>query len=284
MLMGLHYPFLAAALLAAAPEPGTAPEPSAATQPNPAADDTRELFDKAATQYETSQYKEAVTTYTEAYQLSRSIEDETLRAKVQAAIFFNLARAHSKAYVLDESRDHLLKAVDLLEKYLAQTADLADKADAEELLEQTQAELERLDELERERRSTEGLFDTPPPAAWPAGDQGETPRDRRGMRIGGFSLVGLGVAAGGLAIGGAALASQAEGQYVEGPTRAEREAALQRGSTANALVVAGSVSAGVFVTVGVALLIAGRKRSKTAPTPSAWLSPTSAGLSLGGSF
>lgn len=283
MLMGLHSPFLVAALLAVPPESGaTAPEgDAAAREPSSAAEDTRALFERAASQYETSQYKEAVTTYTEAFQLSRSIEDEALRAQVQAAIFFNLARAHSKAYVLDESKDHLLKAVDLLEKYLAQTADLADESDAEELLEQTKAELDRLEQREREQRSTEGLFGAPPPAVRP-GDN--TSQGKRGLRIGGSSLVGLGVAAGGLAVGGAALASQAEGEYAEGPSRAERDAASQRGSTANAMVLAGSVSAGVLVTVGVALLVAGRKRPKAAPTPSAWLSPSGAGVSIGGSF
>lgn len=278
MFLGLHLPLLATTLLVAAPEPSPAPEPDAdasAPDPNQAAEDTRALFDKAASQYETSQYKEAVTTYTEAYQLSHSIDDEDLRALVQAAIFFNLAQAHSKAYALDKSKDHLLKTVDLLEKYLAQTADLADKADAEQLLEQTRAELDRLEELERAERLAASSSEQ---------DQDETPKDKKGLRIGGFSLVGLGVVAGGLATGGAALARQAEGEYVEGPSRAERDAALQKGSTANGLVLAGSISAGVFMTVGVALLIAGRKRAETAPTPSAWLSPTGAGVSIRGSF
>ena len=282
MLMGLHLPFLATALLVAAPEPSPALEADADAsepKPKPAAENTRELFDKASTQYETSQYKESVATYTEAYQASRAIEDDGLRATVQAAIFFNLAQAHSKAYGLDESKDHLLKAVDLLEKYLAQTADLADKADAEALLEQAQAELDRLELLEQDEGATQGSL-----APSLEQDEGETPRDKRGLRIGGFSLVGLGVAAGGLAVGGAALARQAEGQYAEGPSRAERDAALQKGSTANGLVLAGSISAGVCMGVGVALLIAARKRSKSTPTPSAWLSPTGAGVSIGGSF
>ena len=266
MLMGLHSTILAVALLGAAPEP------------NAAADDTRALFDRASSQYETSQYKEAVETYTEAYQLSRQIEDEDLRALVQAAIFFNLAQAHSKAYALDQSKDHLLKTVDLLDKYLAQTADLADKADAEALLEQTKAELARLEQEEESEQAASEPVQPPAPLV------DAPPKDRRGMRAGGFALVGLGVAAGGLAIGGAALAERAEGNYVEGPTRDDRDSAQRQGTTANALVLTGAISAGVFVTVGVALLVAGRKRKATTPTPSAWLSPTSAGVAIGGSF
>jgi len=242
---------------------------------DPAADETRELFEKAATQYETSQYNGAVDTYTDAYQRSLAIADEELRGLVQAAIFFNLARAHVKAYALDKSAEHLLQAIDLLDKYLAQTADLADQRDAEQLLEQARAELARVEEQQRAaaQRDEERR----------AADQSATAGPSKpGLRIGGYTLLGLGVAAGAVGITGAVLASQARDEYIAGPTRDDRDQADDKGQVANTMIVAGSVSAGVLISVGLALVLVDRKRSRVSPT--AWLSPTSAGVAIGGRF
>jgi tetratricopeptide (TPR) repeat protein len=251
-------------LAALAPAAEPADDPAA----DPAAEQTRDLFDRAATQYETSQYNGAVETYTEAYRRSVAIADEELRGLVQAAILFNLARAHVKAYALDKSVEHLLQAIDLLDKYLAQTADLADQRDAEQLLEQAKAELAR---VEQQAAATE---------PGPREDQGR--RDDRKLRIAGYTLIGFGVAGGGAAIAGAVLAGQARTDYTAGPTRDDRDSAARSGQLSNALIVAGSVSAGVLIGVGVVLAVVGRKRPGVAPT--AWVTPTSAGLALGGSF
>ncbi len=255
--------------------------PAAAS--DPAADETSDLFDKAATQYETSQYNGAVDTYTEAYQRSLSIEDEVLRNQVQAAIFFNLARAHIKAYALDKSVEHLPQAIDLLDKYLAQTADLADQLDAEQLLEQARAELagveERDREAERERAAERDREDRRNAASEQSSATGP---NKPGLQISGYTLVGLGVSAGGIGIGGAVLAARARDEHIAGPTRDDRNQAEDEGRLANGMILAGSVSAGVLIGVGIALVLVDRKRSRVSPT--AWATPTSVGVAVGGRF
>ncbi|MEM7152062.1 MAG: hypothetical protein AAF799_04430 [Myxococcota bacterium] len=259
----------------------------AASEPGSAANETRELFDRAATQYQTSDYRGAVDSYTEAYRLSSSIEDSELRGSVQAAILYNLARAHSKAYRFDENPEHLRQQIDLLEKYLAQTADLADQQDARALLAEARKELEIVLATESpeepesdadEARSTEGIFLATTPS--PTDDE---PPKGRGMEIAGYVLLGLGVGSGGAAITGAVLSNRARDEHIAGPTLSDRNAAESKGSLGNGLIVGGSVAAGVLVTTGVALLIAGRKR-RNGPTPTAWVSPNGAGISMGGRF
>jgi tetratricopeptide (TPR) repeat protein len=243
--------------------------------PGEAADETRDLFDEAATLYETSDYRGAVDIYTRAYRLSSSIEDEALRGQVEAAILFNLARAHSKAYLLDSSAEHLLQQVDLLEKYLAQTADLADQLEAEQLLDEARAEIAYLETVEGEAG--------PPPPRVEAPRQDDSRPTGRPLERAGYTLLGLGVASGGAAITGAVLAAQARDEHIAGPTADARDAAENKGTTANLMIIAGSAAAGVLVTTGVALAIAGRKR-RSRVSPSAWATPTSGGLSVGGRF
>jgi hypothetical protein len=240
-----------------------------------AADETRNLFVQAATQYETSDYRGAVDTYTEAYQLSSSIADESLRGRVQAAILFNLARAHSKAYLLDASSEHLRQQVDLLEKYLAQTADLADQLDAEQLLDGARAELAFL-------ATVEGEAEEPPQSVEPP-IESDTKAIGRGLEGAGYTLLGLGVASGAAAVTGVFLAAEAQDEHMAGPTINDRNEAESKGSTANLLIIAGSAAAGVLVVTGISLVAVGRKRRKRI-SPMAWATPTSAGLNLGGRF
>ena len=248
--------------------------PAVGADADPVAQDTRELFDKAATEYETSDYNGAVDTYTEAYSRSFSIEDEALRGRVQAAILFNLARAHSKAYALDQSAEHLRQTVDLLGKYLEQTADLQDKQDAEQLLDEAEFELER---LERESQR-EGRNNPVPPLG-----QKDTSSKPGAMEITGFTFIGLGVVGGGVAIAGAVLSQQATKDHEAGPTLEDRNSAETQGKRANTLIVAGAVSAGLLIGAGAVLAAAGRKK-RTRVSPSAWLTPQGAGLSVHGSF
>lgn len=240
-----------------------------------AADETRNLLDQAATQYETSDYRGAVDTYTEAYRLSSSIEDESLRGRVQAAILFNLARAHSKAYLLDASSEHLRQQVDLLEKYLAQTVDLADQLGAEELLDEARAELAFL-------ATVEGEEEGPAQSLTPPVESDSKPIGP-GLEAAGYTLLGLGIVSGGAAVTGAVLAAEARDEHITGPTIEDRNEAESKGSTANLMIIAGSAAAGVLVATGIALVAAGRKRRKRF-SHAAWATPTSAGLTLGGRF
>ncbi|MEM9456978.1 MAG: hypothetical protein AAGF11_22560 [Myxococcota bacterium] len=264
----------------------------ALSEPDSAADKTSDLFDRAATQYQTSDYRGAVETYTNAYRLSSSIVDAELRGEVQAAILFNLARAHSKAYVLDGNAERLLQQVDLLEKYLAQTADLADQRDAEELLAEAKLELDRLAEQQaaaeqQAQPREEPLRAVPTPVIdpEPQGSGQDSRIDSRPNRleIAGYTMLGLGVASGAAAVSGAVLASQARSEHIEGPTRADRDAAESKGSVANVMIFAGAAAAGVLVTAGITLAVVGRKRRANV-RPLAWYAPNGGGLALRGRF
>jgi tetratricopeptide (TPR) repeat protein len=247
----------------------------APSPPDEAADQARSLFDEAAIRYQTSDYLAAVETYTEAYRLSFEIKDDELRGRVQAAILFNLARAHFKAYGLDEKPEHLRQVVDLLEKYLDQTADLADQLDAEELLESARGELSYLEAQQSEAQDA--------PVAPASTTSNEDVRPKKGLEAAGYTLLGLGVASGGAAITGVVLAESAREDFAVGPTLADRNRAASLGDTANLLIIAGSASAGALIVTGAILAATGRKRRLRAQ-PSAWLAPGSAGLSLGGQF
>ena len=264
----------------------------ASTSPDPAASDTRDLFERAAVQYDTSEYVGAVEIFTEAYRRSAQIQDPDLRARVQAAIFFNLARAHSKAYAIDRKPERLLQAVDLLEKYLAQTADLSNEEVAQQFLEETQAELARLEEEKQKRDEAAAAM-----AEKRANEKAEADRQRvqeaeassnyRSLIVGGSVLMGFGAVGGGVAVTGAILRSQAKKDYSKGPTLEDRNSASQRFDTANVLLVAGSVSAGVLVTTGLIMTLVGvKKRKAQGQLASAvpFMTAGGGGLLIGGEF
>ncbi|MCH2108290.1 MAG: hypothetical protein MK135_03105 [Polyangiaceae bacterium] len=259
----------------------------ASTSPDPAAADTRDLFERAAVQYDTSEYVGAVDIFTEAYRRSAQIQDPKLRARVQAAIFFNLARAHSKAYALDRKPEHLLQAVDLLEKYLAQTADLSNEEVARQFLEETQKELERL-EQEKAKREDAAAAKAEKTAAEREKTRlaEESAANYRGLIVGGSVLMGLGVAGGGVAVAGVFVGTKAKKDYDAGPTRDERLAADKRVNTANVMLITGSVSAGVLITTGLIMTLTGVKKKKKSQfaTAAPFFSPGGGGLVLSGEF
>lgn len=265
----------------------------ASTSPDPAAADARDLFERAEVQYDTSEYAGAVEIFTEAYRRSAQIQDPKLRARVQAAIFFNLARAHSKAYALDQKPERLLQAVELLEKYLAQTADLSNEEVARQFLEETRQELARLEEKkakleEAEVARAEKRAKAEAVEREKSQNAKESASNYRGLIVGGSVLMGVGVAGGGVAIAGAFLGTQAKQDYRDGPTLDDRETATGRGNTANVMLWAGSISAGVLVTTGLVMTLAGvkqkKKNKKQLATASPFFSPGGGGILVSGEF
>ncbi len=234
---------------------------------DPTATQVRDLFERAAVQYETAEYKEAVELFTEAYRLSPDIEDAELRGLVQADIFFNLARAHSKSYRFDKDPEHLLQAEDLLTKYLSQTADLAEKQDAEQFLKETQDELARLESL----------------AGQGSPSKTKDSSNGRGLIATGVSFISIGALGGGAAIAGAVLSAQARQSYIEGPTREDRDDAQKKGELGDQLILTGSITAGVLVTTGIILTVVGVKKKRRFQ-PTAWVLPTGVGLNFTGRF
>lgn len=245
-----------------------------------AAERAKALFEKAASEYETSSYNAAVKTFTEAYLESQGIEDEAFRIKVQSAIFYNLARAHIKAYGVDREESHLHQAIELLNKSLSQTKDPKDQEQAHQTIAQAQ---EILDGLAQSQAGADGGEPEPEPEPEP-GPVVDEPTVNKPMRIAGFALLGAGVVGGGLAGFGAAQAANAQKDYDAGPTAAIRDAAESKGDTANLLIISGSAAAGVFLAAGVTLVILSKKKGSSKTAAGLMLDANTAGLTWGGRF
>ena len=96
-------------------------------------------------------------------------------------------------------------------------------------------------------------------------------------------MISLGVLGGGAAIAGAVLASQATQEYADGPSREEREEARAKGDLGDQMILAGSITAGVFIASGIVFTaVGGAKRRRVRST--AWATPEGAGLTLMGRF
>ena len=276
--------------LRAAPEaqtgevaPSTA-APASAPQESPEA-----IFRRGQAKYETADYNGAIELWTEAYGLLPSTPEN---AAIKALLIYNLAQAHVKAFELDDDAIHLKQAQQLLTSFRASLEGLyEDEAEREQeqlVVDGKLAELEaRLAELEAESNSRP----VPPPAVdrkMPIPPDPAQQRRQRALIISGGTLTGLGVVGGVIAITGGVMASQANDlSDVAAFDLEAREAQFARGRTGNALLIAGSVAAGVLVPTGVALLavgLRGRARARRGLALLPRFGPEGAGLSLRGRF
>lgn len=276
---------LALAALAFTVQPELGPEPETPSgELDDAADEAQRLFSEADARYQTSDYRGAVEAFTRAYAVSQAIEDEPLRDRVQAAIMFNLGRAHLKAYSVDEEPEHLRQAIELFEKYLAQSAELEDQRETERELREARALLEAYEHPQMDDGEPEPPPTGEPPATGEPPPTGEARRNRVAL-AGYVTLVGVGVGIG-VSGGGAAIAARAQRDYDAGPTRAERDDAITRGRVGNVLIIAGGAFAGAMVVTGIALIATGKSKQRRdlALVPAPLLGSGRLGLALGGSF
>ncbi len=222
-----------------AASPALASEPAASTtEVDPAVAEVKDLMFEAGASYDTSNYGKAVELFTEAYKKALGMEDAQLREQVLHSLFYNLARAHVKAYEIDGDVQHLNQAKDLLKKYLGQD-ELEDDMDAESLLSEVENKLESEDDEETEETAAPA-----PGPVTPADQPPPPPPSKSGMKpgtgfvIGGAVAVGLGgvLLATGIGFGAYLSFSSA---YLWGP-------------------IAGLVFAGVGA--GIPLIIVGKKK------------------------
>lgn len=283
--MGLTTLALVVAQTPAAAPAWAQPETVEARSP---AQQAQALFKDGAAQYKLSNYANAVDKFSAAFVLSLEIEDDGLREKVLHALQFNLARAHVKTYDIDEDVEHLRTAVDLLEKYLNEGAELGIELEADALIAKAKAE------LARRRQADEASKAEPQTTAEPrARIEDPTPRDSdptepgRRLTLAGYASLGLAGASLGLMAGGLVMANAANKEATDANTGAAYSSMDKKGSTGNALFYAGVAGAVVFAGTGVALLLVGKKRSKRDTAISRWapvLSPQHVGLQLQGNF
>ena len=98
------------------------------TGPNVCAQETtldtaREYFQAGAQAYAVGEYAAAIQAFEQAYRLVP-----------RPAVLFSIAQAERKQYFLDHELSHLIKAIDLYRKYLAQESHAGRKADAVQAL------------------------------------------------------------------------------------------------------------------------------------------------------
>ena len=180
-------------------------EPSAAEQ-------AQVLFKSGVSRYQMSDYNAAIEKFSQAFEFSVEIEDRALRVRVLHALQFNLARAHMKSYGIDKDLSHLRTALDLLGKYLADE-DLGTDQEASALATEAREELDAREEEARalaasgqasdddEQQGSEAQLapgedaDNPGPSG---DDRGAATSAGRGLLLGGYASLGLGVASLGL--------------------------------------------------------------------------------------
>ncbi len=268
-----------------------------------AAEQAQVLFKSGVSRYQMSDYNAAIEKFSQAFEFSVEIEDRALRVRVLHALQFNLARAHMKSYGIDKDLSHLRTALDLLGKYLADE-DLGTDQEASALATEAREELDTREEEARalaasgqasdndEQQGSEALLapgeDADNPGA-SGDDRGAATSAGRGLLLGGYASLGLGVASLGLMAGGMVLASKSNGAYVDAGTGNDVDAERTRGELGNALAIAGGVGAGVFLATGIGMVIMGRKQKARASQMAAlqWVpvwSSRQLGLSLKGHF
>ncbi len=263
------------------------------------------LFKEGAAQYKMSNYAVSLEKFSQAFVLSLEIQDADLRRKVLHALQFNLARAHVKTYKLDQELMHLRQAVDLLENYLEDGADLGIELEADSLIAVAKAELARRESLasaaapQPANSGSEGageeaaVEEVAAPAPGPGEEAG---RDRgpnkagKPLTVAGYTSLGMSVAGVGLMVGGIMMGKAAGDDHETAGTKTDVDDADRRGKLGNTLTIAGAAAAGVFAAAGVTLVVLGKRRSKQAGRSTArlWMSPAAGvrltGIQLGGRF
>lgn len=262
------------AAAAGEPAPGDAAEGAAvageseaAAAPCPVARDedalsaARELFDAGVGYYEGGEYDEAIHAWYEALSLVRRTSQNR---KVRAELIYNVARAEEKAFDIDHDIRRLRRAKRALERF---TEEVAAVYPRDEVARERAAAGERIAAIERKiekaeaeaRRREQARIEAMRPKFDPVLDR-KVARRNRGMMATGGALFVLGAGALGMMGAGLAIGRAAEADLGELPAGADlekRRAVLSRGDLGNRLAIAGAVTGGVLVVVGLPLLIAG---------------------------
>jgi len=242
----------------------------------------KDLFARGASRYETADYAGAIELWTEAYGLVPAVPEYS---EAKADLIFNIATAHEKAFDVDADTRELNQAKILLEQYRKLLPEIYtstperefERTRVDEKLETIQRKIDTADR-EARRRATEGSR------------RGEAKAANNliisGAVVTALGGVGVGIATAGMVMGaGANDLSELEDDDFNG-----RRDQFDRGRTGNTLAIAGGVTAGVLVPVGVALLAVGiiRKKKASEDTARVRLSPVvdprQPGLVLTGRF
>lgn len=266
----------------------TSEPPPSSEQPE--VEQAKRLFDEGATKFETADYVGAIELWTEAFGLVPSVPEN---APIKARLIANIAAAQERAYLVDEQASHLNQAKILLERYRDVLDDIyLDEIEREKELAWVNERLTKIDaELKVVAEREAAAKQAAEQQAAEQAEQPDPPPPGRGLVIGGSVLAGFGVAGLGVMVGGMVIGSSND-DISDLPTndldtRADR---FRMGRLGNALAIAGGVSGGVLLGVGVALLVVGLKKNRAAEQDTAKLvvvpvfDGTQAGVGLVGRF
>ncbi|WP_052553055.1 hypothetical protein [Enhygromyxa salina] len=277
---------LALAPIGAHAAPAGGDEDELAEDPSAQAlDEARQLFDAGVTRYSAAEYGEAVSFWLEAYDL---IPPSYENRQIKAELIYNVARAQQKWFEIDKDVQHLRQSREILRRYLGEVDELyGDQAVIErEKIDEQIAEIDEQIaawEAEQARREAE-LAERMRPKFDEEADAREARRNKA-MIGAGAGLTALGFGGVGLLVTGIVLAGGAQARVGELPLEADilaREAAISRGETGNALMITGSLVAGVFLAAGLPLLAVGGAAEKKRKARRAELSGIGVGVFRGG--
>lgn len=158
------------------------------------------LFRDGTVKYESADYNGAIKSFTKALAIVTEMRgDEHTRL----TLLYNIARAHEKAFKVDQDVQHLRQALLLYKRYgefASKTGDLGEELDVESKIAHLEKQLRLHSQIERNRAQGKEGPQQPPPATPPLVDVNadwQTPR-KTGL--------GLVVGGGALTIGGTVLA------------------------------------------------------------------------------
>ncbi|RMG93666.1 MAG: hypothetical protein D6705_17940 [Deltaproteobacteria bacterium] len=250
----------------ATPSPVPAAETGSAPCPAEGRDESalaaaKQLFETGVSHYEAAEFDQAIHAWYEALSLvPRTSENR----KVRAELVYNIARAQERAYDVDHDARRLRRAKRALERFLEEVEAIYPEAEVPTQRAATENRLREIDrkiaeaEAEARRRERERLE-----AMRPKFDPVLDRRQRRrnvGMLGAGAALTVLGAGALGMMGAGIGLARSASSELPDLTTEADlhrRREVLAQGALGDRLVIAGAVTGGVLLLVGLPLVIAG---------------------------
>jgi len=269
---------LCALLLATAPSPAIAQRDSAPA--DAAAADSKAgaeaLSERAVEAFSAKRYDESIGLFEQAYALDANPN-----------YLFNIGR------VFEEKGD-LEQAVAHYQKFVSQPGvDLESREAATERLKVLRAAVQQLEEEnDDEPPAEETALEVGPQPADPQDDQGPSDR-KRGQRIAGYALLGVGGA--GLIVGGVlgglaqSSASDADNAEFVDDTLRMRDDARRQARAADAMFITGGVLAAAGLVLVLTTLGKSKRASASRTPPRRWViapaaSPRSAGAALHGRF
>ena len=278
-----------ASVLAVAPSVARATGPASPSDTGETSEVERakELFYQGSARYSAADYTAAIDRFTEALEIVTRINAEP---KVRGALLLNLAKAHVRAYDVDEDIRHLRAAREILRRFQREADDMAydpeSRAEAEKDLAAVEAKLDRAESVAEA---------SPPPSPAPTtGPDAPTSEGPSKRRIAGFVLVGLGPAiavasVGPFIYGGIVIPRNTDAEVEKKMPSPEDERIFRKGeeNKTKALYAVGGlmIAAGIGLVAGGAVLLAKSGKNTAARvriTPVA--GPGGGGLHLRASF